>query len=469
MSNRMQWLPLLAAVVGVGCSDAATNPAPRSIDPATTSTADRIGRTPEKYVAIGTSVSMGWSSNGVYFGSQLTSWPALIGFGTLQPLSLPLIQSPGCISPIVAPLGAGLRLSGESIAGSTTCANNVQGVSLPTQNVALAGALAVDAVQGTPESKAASAPWYLRVLPPGTTQLTATLMQHPTIVSVELGANEVLQATSGLIAPFVTVLPFPAFAQPYDALLDGLGSAHPKVVLVGLPSDGRNLASLRKGSEIWADRAEFAQLHVTVSTNCQNSQNYINVSQLSLNVVFAGAAAAAQGHPNVEYSCADVPGTPDFVLTPDDMNTLNGMLAQMTDHIRAQATARGYGYFSLGALFDRPDLKGGPYSIIAQLTSKFPYGLYTSLDGVHPNAIGHSVLAAAAAIAFNQTYAGHDVAVRGGSANAVASARSVSLEDQIEEAELPAVALAHARRIAAANAGRTVSSCVMPGAGMAGC
>src|SRR5690349_24790216 len=110
MSSKMQVLPLLAVLVAVvGCSDAAsTTTEPRALQPSAANVADFRGRTPEKFVAIGTSVSMGWASNGVYYGSQLTSWPALIGFGTLQPISLPLIQSPGCISPILAPLGNGL-------------------------------------------------------------------------------------------------------------------------------------------------------------------------------------------------------------------------------------------------------------------------------------------------------------------------------------------------------------------------
>src|SRR5262249_14862630 len=195
MSNKMQVLPLLAVLVGVGCSDATTTPEPRALAPANAD-GSVFGRPPEKFVAIGTSVSMGWASNGVYAGSQLTSWPELLSFGSLHPISLPLIQSPGCTSPLVAPLGAGKRLSGESFSGNTSCAPNVAGITLPTQNVALAAALAVEAVQTTPEA-APTRPWYARVLSPGTTQLTAALSQHPTLVSVELGANEVLNATSG--------------------------------------------------------------------------------------------------------------------------------------------------------------------------------------------------------------------------------------------------------------------------------
>ena len=307
MSSKMLVLPLLAVLVGVGCSDAATTSAPRAIDPTAVS-ADRTARTPEKYVAIGTSLSMGWASNGVYAGSQHTAWPALLAFAALQPMSLPLIQSPGCTSPIIAPLGAGVRLSGESIAGSVVCADNVQGVTLPTQDVGIAGALAVDAVQATPESKGASAPWYFRVLPPGTTQLTAALAQQPTILTVEFGGNEVLNATSGLLAPGVTVVPLPGFTVPYDALLDGLAGTRAKVVLVGLPVDGRHLASLRQGAEIWADRAEFAALNVDVSNDCENNQNYINVSQKSLTMVFTAAFTSKNGLPNPVYSCTDIPG-----------------------------------------------------------------------------------------------------------------------------------------------------------------
>jgi lysophospholipase L1-like esterase len=383
---------------------------------------------------------MGWSSNGVYAGSQLTAWPELLSFGSLHPISLPLIQSPGCTSPLVAPLAAGKRLSGEPFSGSTTCAPNVAGVTLPTQNVALAAALAVDAVQTTPEA-APTRPWYARVLAPGMTQLTAALSQHPTLVSVELGANEVLNATTGLVLPGVTVVPVPFFIAPYDALLNALGAAGPKVVLAGLPRDASNLAALRRGDEIWADRAEFAALHVDVSENCAASPNYINVSVLSLNMAFMGAQAAAQGQPNVVYSCDDVPGTQDLILTPADMDFINGMLAQMDDHIRQQAAARGYAYFTIGALYDRRDLKPARYSVASQLTSSFPYGLYTSLDGVHPNAIGSAVLAFAAAQGINARY---------GMSHALArSVPNATLRDQMVEPEAPALLLERARSIAA--------------------
>src|SRR5207249_1522710 len=117
--------------------------------------------------------------------------------------------------------------------------------------------------------------------------------QRPTFVSVELGGNEVLNGTSGLIAPGVTIVPFPFFVAPYDALLDVIGSAHPKAVLVGLIADARKLPALRRGDEIWADRAEFAALHVDVSGDCAASPNYINISIKSLNLAFTAAFTAS--------------------------------------------------------------------------------------------------------------------------------------------------------------------------------
>lgn len=442
---------LLALVIGVamgGCSDQHST-APTSL--ANAALADR-GQNDERMVAIGTSVSMGWASNGVYDVSQRTSWPALMAFRSDKGISLPLIQSPGCTSPIVAPLGAGVRLSGESIAGSSVCTLNDAGVSLPTQNVALAGALAVDAVSTTPQTT--TFPWYSLVLPPGTTQLTATLAQHPTIVSVELGANEVLNATSGLAIPGVTIVPLPFFVAPYDAILDALGAANVKVVLAGLPADGRNLPSLRRGDEIWADRAEFAALHVDVNADCDGSQNYINVSIKSLNEAFEGAFRSAHGLPNAVFSCADVPGTQDLVLTPADMTMLNGLLGQMTAHIQEQAAARGYAYFSLGALYDDATLKSVPYSVVDQLASSHPYGPRISLDGVHPSALGSATIAHAAAVAINTTYhAG---------AHAIDPA-DASLASEFSESVGTETALARAKRFVAAHQNEQLSMCPTSG------
>ena len=101
--------------------------------------------------------------------------------------------------------------------------------------------------------------------------------------------------------------------------------------------------------------------------------------------------------------CTDVPGTQDFVLTPSDMAAIDAQLAAMDAHIRATAEENGWAFFDIAALYGRRDLKA-PFSATALLQSDQPYGPYISLDGVHPSAAGHAILAREAAKALNVTY-----------------------------------------------------------------
>lgn len=447
----MQFVAVCAVVFTAACSDASQPTAPVGLSPGTSVSARNGPKSGVNYVAIGTSISMGWASNGAYFGSQLVSWPALLRFGPSQQISLPLIQSPGCQPPLVAPLGSNTRLGGD---GSSTCADNVAGVELPTQNVALAGAFTFDALSTTPEAAAATRPWFARVLRPGTTQVSEALGQNPDFVSVELGGNDVLMATGGRLLLGTNVVPVPAFKLAFNAVLDAVGSVDPKELIVGMPTDGTKLPALRRGDEIWADRVEFAALHVDVNQNCEGSDNYINVSVKSLILVFTAAFTST----NQVYSCEDDPNATedDYVLTPDNIATLNDMLSQMADYAKQQAAARGYAFVSLGALYDLPDLKPPTYSVISQLTSLFPYGAYISLDGVHPGPLGHAVLAHAAAAAINKTYGGiaaHAADLPSGSA----------LANQFVEPTTPSMALEWAKRMVMEHQGERLPTCLMPG------
>jgi hypothetical protein len=455
----MQFVAVCAVVFAAACSDASQPTAPVGLSPGPSVSARNGPKSGVNYVAIGTSISMGWASNGVYFGSQLVSFPALLRFGPSQQISLPLIQSPGCRPPLVAPLGSNMRLGGD---GTNICADNVAGIELPTQNVALAGAFSFDALSTTPEAAAATRPWFARVLRPGTTQVSEALGQNPNLVSVELGGNDVLMATGGRLLLGVNVVPVPLFEAAFDAVLDAVGSAEPKGLIVGMPTDGTKLPALRRGDEIWADRAEFAALHVDVSQNCEGSNNYINVSVKSLVLVFTAAFTSTHGLPNPVYSCADIPNAAedDYVLTPANIATLNDMLSQMADHAKQQAAGRGYAFISLGALYDLPDLKPPTYSVVSQLTSLFPYGAYISLDGVHPGPLGHSVLAHAAAVAVNRTY--------GLGAHAADLSSEFAVTNQFVEPATPSMALEWAKRMVMEHQGERPPACLMPGGCLVG-
>ena len=71
--------------------------------------------------------------------------------------------------------------------------------------------------------------------------------------------------------------------------------------------------------------------------------------------------------------------------------------------ILSRAQENKYATFSLAALYDRSK-DGVPFDVVAFMTSATPYGPVISLDGVHPNAAGHAILASAAQEGIMATY-----------------------------------------------------------------
>lgn len=361
-----------------------------------------------RYVAIGTSISMGVQSDGVYEAGQRTAWPVQLAAMAHRTLTIPLIQSPGCQSPLIETLSRNLRLSGESASASSVCAPNAPGVELPAGNVAISAALTSDALSKTPET-AVPTDWgggqiYARVLAPGQSQVTAMLAQNPKIVSVELGANELLKARGGLVIAGVTVVPYEAWEPQYDAVIDAVRKSGAKyVVLVGLMDGATSFPAFRTGADMWKASSEFARFHVHVSQDCENNDNLLLTPVIVPTIVAQGAAAAHDGDPMPELSCADVPGTVDYVLTPADRDALTTQLRRMSARIRAIAAENGYAYFDLDELYALRVAKTA-FSVTTLMFSPTPFGINISLDGFHPSASGQRVLAEAAARALNATY-----------------------------------------------------------------
>jgi hypothetical protein len=357
------------------------------------------------YVAIGTSVSMGWRSDGVFGGSQADAWPAQLAAKVGVPFSVPSIQAPGCKPPLAAPLIAFKRIDGSSaIADNTTCAPNEPGITLPTHLLAVENATAAEALHGTPETASQGrGPVTSRVLPSGMTQVSTMVASAPTFVSAEFGGNELLPAQVGLLFPGVTITPFAVYKANLAAIVDQIkASGAQGALLVSVRMDIRNFPTLRTGPEIASQRAAFAAYNVNVSSDCDASPNYIFVRGMVLKAILTGAALAPYG---MQYtlSCANIANTVDYVLTPDDIAALNGLIGQMSDEVDAQAAANGWATIALGEVYEhsKDDV---PFDLVSFLTSAEPYGHWVSLDGVHPSAAGQKRLAQAAFVAIQRTY-----------------------------------------------------------------
>ena len=397
----------LVAMYTCGCADSFAPPSAPNAPPVAQSEGRGVM---QRYVAIGTSVSMGWRSDGVVASSQATSWPAQLARMGHREMTLPYIAEPGCRSPLLAPLATGRRTSGEAAGADPStfaCAESAPGVELPPANLAISAATTYDALYTTPERQTDVfySKLYPRILLPGETQVSAMMAQNPKLVSVELGGNEVLNARSGIAIEGLSMYPYAAWEPLYDQVLDSVARVAPMAVVVGLVTDVGNFPGFRRGWEMWADRAAFAAaFNVEVSANCDGSANLLFVPVIVPTAVGNGLYRRAHGYPAYTLSCAaGAPTTGDYILDPAEALAVNTLMKRMDDHIRAEAERRGYAFFRLGALYDAPDIKG-PFSAVQLMTSQTPYGSLIGLDGIHPSEDGSTVLALAAAAALDARY-----------------------------------------------------------------
>ena len=378
----------------------------------------------DRYVSMGTSVSMGVrnGSNAITAETQIGAWPSLLArqAGAAN-FRLPLVRPGGCFSPSIAPLSLGINLAGRPQASpltpDTICAGGVAGIILPTNNVAITGHKALDALTQTPESAAinrtvcSGSPQVCttdlarrKILPlvllPKQTQVTAMLSQRPTFVSVELGANDVLGIVSGIVIVGATITPEADFIATYTKIIDSVKKTGAKAVLIGLPSAIESAAALRTGAELHADSLTFALgFRVTIASDCKttNAANYIFVPA---RVFLAIGTARAVG--SATLSCANAPPTvQDGVLSPADIALANSAIAGYNTAIQSLATANGYAYATLDGWFLKPK---PAFSVQQLLTSTMPYGKFFGLDGVHPTQAGQIEIANSAITAINARY-----------------------------------------------------------------
>ena len=397
-------LPVIGASLTIAaCADPVAPPPPVAHAPAPTASPNTTAALTARemfarYVALGTSNSQGVQSAGIFAASQRAAWPAELARRVGVAFSLPLLEDPGCGPPLLPPLASDFVLVGafgdDLVTGVMNfCAPLRAGVVLPANSVAISGAKVRDALRTTPEIEAAhnarKGQLYSRVLPPGHTQVTAMLAQKPTFVSVELAANEVLPASTGRIE---AMTPYADWERDYDAVIAAVKSTDARALLVGLPNNAANFPSIRRARELFNEWPDLLALRVTVSVSCYFSPNYVFIPGYLLTLISRAPTTA---------SCANVPGTVDYVLTSSDMSAINARMAQMNARMQTKAKDNGWAYFSIDAVYGLPKPN---LDVVNILFSSTPFGSQISLDGVHPSSSGQAILANAAARAIAAKY-----------------------------------------------------------------
>jgi lysophospholipase L1-like esterase len=278
-------------------------------------------------------------------------------------------------------------------------------------NVAVPGATSYDPVAATTGASNALTTFILG----GKTQVQRALDARPTFATIWIGNNDVLSAGgSGILVNTpalgqLGILSTPTiFAANYDAMIKQLTDSEPGVkgVLIGVVQVA-GIPLLSTGDTI--SKAPAAQrtamntiagTPVAVDPNCVGSTALVNVPSLL-------AAVRAGQHPAV-ISCVKgtypAPVGDLFVLDPAEQQTIGGVITAYNTYIAAKAAAIGFAYVDPNPLLAAQRASNAIPRFPNFTSGTATFGSLISLDGVHPAAAAHVLVANALIDAINAKY-----------------------------------------------------------------
>ena len=353
------------------------------------------------YVALGNSITAGFQSGGINDSTQRQSYARLLSIQMGTQYHYASLQGRGCTPPIANTQTGALVGTGST---STTCDLRAgSSVTDVLNNVAVPGARVLDP---TSTSTVASNSLTQFILG-GKSQVSRALDAKPTFATIWIGNNDVLVAgLSGIIVPQAVlgqagIISTPAvFQTNYDLMIKQLTDGAPglKGVLIGVVHV-QNLPALSSGAVIAASATIQAGITaaagkpVAVHPSCTGSSSLINVPSL-----VAAIRANSPVAPPIIVCDKNSPGFPFpigdlYVLDATEQATLGATIAAYNTYIAAKAASIGFAYYDTNVLLTARRANGEipAFPNLASATATF--GNLISLDGVHPAAAAHVILA----------------------------------------------------------------------------
>ena len=350
----------------------------------------------KSYVALGNSITAGYQSSGINDSTQRQSYAKLLAGQMGTQYHYAALSMPGCPPP-VANTQTGARVGGAT---APPCALRVgSSVTDILNNVAVPGARVLDPTSASTVASNALTTFILG----GKSQVQRALDANPTFATIWIGNNDVLEAgVSGILVPTagvsVGIVSTQAqFQTSYDLMIKQLTDSEPnlKGVLIGVVQVAgiplyQSGALIASSPAIQAGISAAAGKPVTIDPNCTGSASLVSVPQL-IPLIRAGT------HPAL-ISCQPgaVPGTlvgDLFVLDATEQATLGATITGYNTYIKNKADAIGFAYYDPNVLYAAKKATGEipPFPNFASTNATF--GTLFSLDGVHPAAAAHKLIA----------------------------------------------------------------------------
>ncbi|UCG87805.1 MAG: SGNH/GDSL hydrolase family protein [Gemmatimonadota bacterium] len=371
-----------------------------------------------RYVALGNSITAGLQSGGINDSTQLEAYPVLLArqMGLQTPTATtpwtnswntPLMRGPGCPPPYTN------IFTQERLDGAAATACDYRDLPIPTfvNNVAFPGADVVETYSYYDPSIVPSATdIYKTFLLGGQTQIQAARATDPTFLTIWIGNGDILDALLDETNPGSPDLyPAPAeFIETYAQMMDSVDTFQTVSggVLIGVVQvTAAPYASV--GGAYYLASQTIPTL--TVDLNCLAKAEIPGTSDsASVLIPFHYGApimgAAALGVPQT-IDCSV-----DEVISPVEAIGMIGAVTQYNAAIAAEATERDWIYLDPNVLLaglaqDTAAIR--PFPAFAPTHNQHqnePFGWALSLDGLHPSARSHVLVADALIDAINAKY-----------------------------------------------------------------
>lgn len=371
----------------------------------------------QSYVAIGNSITAGFQSGGINENTQKESFAVLLAEQMNTPFNVPLLPTPGCPPPLSQ------AFPPTTIAPDVDCALRQQFASSTLNNVAVPAAAVVDVLSNTQPSSSPNA--LTSFILGGDTQIEAAKQANPTFVTAWIGNNDVLGAALAGDARLATAPD--SFRTRYSTMLSELesirsleggvflgvadvtliphlsrGAAYRQANNAGaLPSNfnlnncslansGAAFVPFQHGAALLGVADAVASFGASVTLDCAQDRTVEETVRQSLSPNIASIA--------LEEIPEDVKQI--SLLTPQETSVLTDRVTTFNQIIQNQL-GDDYAFVNPNPLFQN-NLDQIPE--FPNLSGSEPFGPLFSLDGVHPSAAAHRLVANRIIEEINATY-----------------------------------------------------------------
>ncbi|HKI01694.1 MAG TPA: SGNH/GDSL hydrolase family protein [Thermoanaerobaculia bacterium] len=342
-----------------------------------------------KYVALGDSLTAGFSSGSINRNFQVNSYPALLYrqfTGNTTGFEQPLVSAPGLPGILTLQRLAPTPQIVPSAGSGQPLNLNLQ---RPYDNMAVPGARVHDLLAKT-ASTSAGDPTDLILRRTSFTQLQQGLSLRPTFVTLWIGNNDALAAATSGIVNDQTLTPLASFEADYRAIAGAIAASGARFAVANIP----NVTSI-----------PFVTTLTRFIPNPATGQPaIINGSPVPLLgpngplqagdfVLLTASSVLAQGFGIPTALGGNGQPLPDsVVLSAAEAATIRDRVNNYNAVIRAVATERNAAFVDANTVLQ--NLATGGISVGGvTYTGAFLSGGVFSYDGVHPTAFGYAYIA----------------------------------------------------------------------------